>query len=85
MDLLNSDLSGELRWGEKKQHGLFLFPFNLSVSYFLCCVGNGGGGAGSRLAKISAWVPGRLKIQVISCDSKLQLQTAALARFCFFR
>lgn len=45
MDLLDSDLSGELRWGGGgKQRGLFLFPFNLSVSYFLCCVGNGEGG-----------------------------------------
>lgn len=40
-------ISVVIRGGGKKAARPFLFPFNLSVSYFLFCVGNGeeGGGA----------------------------------------
>lgn len=58
----------------------FLFLFNLSASLlFLLCGKQGGGRRGSLLAELSVGVPGRLKIQIISSDSKPQLQTAALA------
>lgn len=58
----------------------FLFLFNLSVPLlFLLCEKRGGGREGELLAELSVGVPGRLKIQIISSDSKPQLQTAALA------
>lgn len=61
---------------------LFLFCSFLTFLslYFSSCVGKGQeGGRGSLLAELSVGVPGRLKIQIISSDSKPQLQTAALA------
>lgn len=58
----------------------FLFLFNLSApSLFLLCGKRAGGREGELLTRLSVGVPGRLKIQIISFDSKPQLQTAALA------